>query len=41
MDGLNRNWQPVILDGELLGAVKIINIDEGFFANGGKRFLGQ
>ena len=38
---MNRNWQPVISDGELLGMMKNINFDEGFFGNWGERFLGQ
>ena len=39
MDDVNRNWQPVVLDGELLGMVKNIDIDDGFFGDGGERFF--
>ena len=38
---MNRDWQPVISDGELLGTVKNINFVEGFFGDGGGRFFGN
>ena len=39
MGGVNRNLQPVVSDGELLGIVKNIDIDDGFFGDGGGRFF--
>ena len=41
MDVINCNWQPVSSDGELLGTVKNLNFDEGFFGDGGGRFFGN